>query len=103
MIEFVGGGLGEVEGTCTNYQEIIRNIVLGTKFLKETFNFDVKHAWMPEQVGLNAAMAIIVDKMGFETLTIGRISEIEHSKRKTEQSLEFYWRPNFEAENQGSI
>jgi hypothetical protein len=48
MIEFVGGGLGEVEGTCTNYQEIIRNIVLGTKFLKETFNFDVKHAWMPE-------------------------------------------------------
>ena len=48
MIEFVGGGLGEVEGTCTNYQEIIRNIVLGTKFLKEAFNFDVKHAWMPE-------------------------------------------------------
>jgi hypothetical protein len=48
IIEFVGGGLGEVEGTCTNYQEIIRNIVVGTNFLKETFNFDVKHAWMPE-------------------------------------------------------
>ena len=48
-------------------------------------------------------MAIIVDKMGFETLTIGRISEVEHSKRKTEQSLEFYWRPTFEAENQGSF
>jgi hypothetical protein len=48
-------------------------------------------------------MAIIVEKMGFETLNIGRISEDEHIKRKAEQSLEFYWRPSFEAENRGSF
>jgi hypothetical protein len=37
--------------------------------------------------------------MGFETLTIGRISEAEHKKRKDDKSLEFYWLPSFEAEN----
>ena len=37
--------------------------------------------------------------MGFETLTVGRISEAEHKKRKDDKSLEFYWLPSFEAEN----
>lgn len=99
----VGGGHGEVEGTCTNYQDVLRNIIVGTQFVKETFHVDVRHAWMPEQVGVSAAMAELVQKMDFETLTIGRISESEHKKRKEDKSLEFYWLPSFEAENGDSI
>jgi hypothetical protein len=29
-VEVVGGSLGDIEGTCTNYQEVIRNIIMGT-------------------------------------------------------------------------
>lgn len=30
VVDIVGGGFGEVEGTCTNYQEIIRSVAVGT-------------------------------------------------------------------------
>jgi hypothetical protein len=29
-VEVVGGSLGDIEGTCTNYQEVIRTIIMGT-------------------------------------------------------------------------
>jgi hypothetical protein len=81
-VSIVGGGYGEVEGTCTNYQEVIRNIAVGIQFVKDTFKYNVKHAWMPQQVGLNSAIAEIIQQLGFETLTIGRVSDVEHLKMK---------------------
>ncbi len=102
-VEVVGGGQGEIEGTCTNYQQIIRNIIVATQFVRETFHVEVRDAWMVEEVGVGAAMAELVQKMGFETLTIGRIAESEHKKRRDEKGLEFYWLPSFEAENGESV
>ena len=49
------------------------NMLAGHTFLKETFGVRPKHAWQADSLGYSSATPELYEKMGFETISLGRI------------------------------
>jgi hypothetical protein len=101
-LEFVGGGWVGEDLTCPTYEELIMNMVAGHSFLRRKFGIAPKHAWQVDSIGYSSALPELMNKMGFESVSIARVSEAENEKRKKERALEFQWESDFEDEQKPS-
>lgn len=86
--ERVSEGRWEVEGAmwleadCNlpSGESLVRQILLGKKFMKEEFDVDSKVLWLPDVFGYSAALPQIMKKSGIDKFVTSKISWNETNK-----------------------
>jgi lysosomal alpha-mannosidase len=91
--EFINGGYVMHDEAASYYQHFIDQMRLGLQFLKEEFDFTPEIAWFIDPFGHSAANAYVLSKMGFTKIAFVRIDYKDKNIRRAKKSLEFYWFP----------
>ena len=94
QLEFLMGGYVMNDEGCTYYDDIIEQLTLGHRAIKNTFNVTVNTAWHIDPFGHSAAQARIFSEMGFDSWVIERIDYQDFDSRLEKGSLEMIWRPD---------
>ena len=72
--EVEGGMWLEADCNLTSGESLIRQILLGKKFIKNEFDIDSKTLWLPDVFGYSAALPQILKKCGMENFVTSKIS-----------------------------
>lgn len=70
----------EADANISSGEALVRQILYGTKFYKDEFDFDVKNLWLPDVFGYNAALPQILKKSGIDYFMTQKLSWSEHNK-----------------------
>ena len=71
-IELVGGMIGIPDTNLVCGEALVRNILLGRRYFKETFDKDVEIGWLMDAFGMSAQLPQIFARSGFRYLYPGR-------------------------------
>lgn len=69
-----GGMWVEADCNLTGGESLTRQILLGSKFIKDEFGKDVEYLWLPDVFGYSWALPQILKKAGIETFMTTKIS-----------------------------
>lgn len=69
-----GGMWLEADCNITGGESLVRQLLLGKRFMKEEFGLDNKIVWLPDVFGYSAALPQIMKKSGIETFVTSKIS-----------------------------
>ena len=69
-----GGMWLEADCNVTGGESLVRQLLLGKRFMKEEFGLDNKIVWLPDVFGYSAALPQIMKKSGIETFVTSKIS-----------------------------
>lgn len=69
-----GGMWVEADCNLTSGESLTRQILLGSKFIKEEFGKDVEYLWLPDVFGYSWALPQILKKAGIDTFMTTKIS-----------------------------
>lgn len=69
-----GGMWVEADCNLTSGESLARQILLGSKFIKEEFGKDVEYLWLPDVFGYSWALPQILKKAGIKTFMTTKIS-----------------------------
>ena len=69
-----GGMWLEADCNITGGESLVRQLLLGKRFMKEEFGVDSKIVWLPDVFGYSAALPQIMKKSGIETFVTSKIS-----------------------------
>ena len=94
QLSFVGGGWSQNDEACPHYVTMIDQMTLGHKFLKQEFGYTPRVGWQIDPFGHSATHAALSAMQGFDAQYFARIDYQDRQKRRTEQSMEFLWRPS---------
>ncbi|MBU0715570.1 MAG: hypothetical protein KJ964_09480 [Verrucomicrobia bacterium] len=74
--QWVPTGAMWVEPDCnvTSGESLVRQILFGTRFFKEDFNYEVTDLWIPDVFGYSAALPQILQRSGIECFLTQKIS-----------------------------
>lgn len=72
-IELVGGMVGIPDTNLVCGESLVRNLVLGRRYMKRTFGVDVQIGWLMDAFGMSAQLPQIFVKSGFTYLYPGRM------------------------------
>lgn len=69
-----GGMWLEADCNVTSGESLVRQLLLGTKFLREEFGVECKYLWLPDVFGYSWALPQILKKSGIDTFMTTKIS-----------------------------
>lgn len=69
-----GGMWLEADCNITGGESLVRQLLLGKRFMKNEFGIDSKIVWLPDVFGYSAALPQIMKKSGIETFVTSKIS-----------------------------
>jgi alpha-mannosidase len=80
-----------VEADCnlTSGESLTRQILLGSRFIKEEFGKDVEYLWLPDVFGYSWALPQILKKSGIDMFMTTKISWNQYNRMPHDT---FYWR-----------
>jgi alpha-mannosidase len=92
QLELINGGWCMHDEASPHYIDMIDQITLGHKFIKQQFNVTPRIGWQIDPFGHSAVQAYLLSaEVGFDSLFFGRIDYQDRAKRKGEKSLEVVW------------
>jgi alpha-mannosidase len=80
---------------CTNYQDIITNMVEGRRWLAETFRVQPKIGWQLDPFGHSSANARLFAEMGLEAIVFARLDKPTQDELDAQKARQFLWQPEF--------
>lgn len=92
QLELNLGGWVMHDEACTDYEGMIHQMALGTKYVKEQFGIRPKVGWHIDPFGHSSQNARLMSQMGFDAFGINRIDYLDKQRRRETQSLETIWR-----------
>lgn len=75
-----GGMWVEADCNLTSGESLARQILLGSKFIKEEFGRDVEYLWLPDVFGYSWALPQILKKAGIHTFMTTKISWNQYNR-----------------------
>lgn len=75
-----GGMWVEADCNLTSGESLTRQILLGSKFIKEEFGKDVEYLWLPDVFGYSWALPQILKKSGIDTFMTTKISWNQYNR-----------------------
>lgn len=80
-----------VEADCnlTSGESLTRQILIGSRFIKEEFGKDVKYLWLPDVFGYSWALPQILKKSGIDMFMTTKISWNQYNRMPHDT---FYWK-----------
>ncbi|MCS7463670.1 alpha-mannosidase [Paenibacillus doosanensis] len=85
-----GGGMWlEADCNLTSGESLVRQLLYGTRFLKEEFGVDCKYLWLPDVFGYSWALPQILRKSGIDTFMTTKISWNQYNRMPHDT---FRWR-----------
>ena len=84
-----GGMWLEADCNITSGESLVRQILYGTKFLKEEFDVESKYLWLPDVFGYSWALPQILIKSGLTTFMTTKISWNQYNRMPHDT---FKWR-----------
>ena len=69
------------------YEDIIDQMTIGLRWLKETFDYVPEVAWHIDPFGHQASTASLFSQMGFQSMTFARIDYQDKAQRYSDKSL----------------
>lgn len=92
-LEIVNAGWSMNDEACPYYTQIIDNMMIGHKFLKEELGVTSKIGWHLDPFGHTSGNAAMFADMGFDAFFYSRLDYQDKEKRLLEKSMEYVWRP----------
>ena len=93
QLEFINGGWCMNDEAATYYEDIIDQMTIGHKFLKDTFNFTVEIGWHIDPFGHSSSHASLFSQMGFNAFFFARIDYQDKNFRLDKKTMEMIWNP----------
>ena len=84
-----GGMWVEADCNLTGGESLTRQILLGSKFIKEEFGRDVEYLWLPDVFGYSWALPQILKKAGIHTFMTTKISWNQYNRMPHDT---FWWK-----------
>ncbi|XEC93046.1 alpha-mannosidase [Paenibacillus tarimensis] len=85
-----GGGMWlEADCNLTSGESLVRQILLGTQFLREEFGVECRYLWLPDVFGYSWALPQILKKSGISTFMTTKISWNQYNRMPHDT---FRWR-----------
>lgn len=75
-----GGMWVEADCNLTSGESLTRQILLGSKFIKDEFGKDVEYLWLPDVFGYSWALPQILKKAGIDTFMTTKISWNQYNR-----------------------
>ncbi|CAI2379380.1 unnamed protein product [Moneuplotes crassus] len=92
-LEIVNAGWSMNDEACPYYTQIIDNMMIGHRFLKEELGVATNVGWHLDPFGHSSANAALFEDMGFDAFFYSRLDYQDKAKRLEEKSMEYIWRP----------
>ena len=93
QLDLIHGGWTATDEATPIYEDLILNMNIGSKFLKETFGVSPKVGWMLDAFGHSATNADLFTSFGLDYLFFSRVSVDVRKRLKKDKSMTFMWRP----------
>ena len=91
-IEIVGGGFVQNDEANSDWENVLRQMELGRRYMKEQFGVEsIKVGWQLDPFGYSALTPSLWAQMGYEYLVINRIDYSLKKSLRTTGKLEFVW------------
>ncbi len=87
--EVDGGMWVEADCNLTSGESLTRQILVGSKFIKDEFGKDVEYLWLPDVFGYSWALPQILKKSGIDTFMTTKISWNQYNRMPHDT---FHWR-----------
>ncbi len=84
-----GGMWVEADCNLTSGESLTRQILLGSKFIKEEFGKEVEYLWLPDVFGYSWALPQILKKAGIDTFMTTKISWNQYNRMPHDT---FWWK-----------
>ncbi len=78
--EVDGGMWLEADCNIPSGESLVRQILIGSRFIKEEFNRDVEYLWLPDVFGYSWALPQILKKSGIDTFMTTKISWNQYNR-----------------------
>lgn len=96
-LELLAGGWSSHDEACPTYEDFIANMMAGHQFILKEFGIQPRVGWQLDPFGHSSTNARLYAEMGLDALIFARLSIYEKQIRQQTNSLEYIWRPAFEA------
>ncbi|GJP55162.1 hypothetical protein CLOM_g14142 [Closterium sp. NIES-68] len=104
QLEFINGGWVMHDEACTHYSDMVHQMSMGHRFIKENFNITPRIAWQIDPFGHSATQAsLIAAKCGLDAVFIGRVDQQEKHARMAAKTMEFVWRADGAARRDSQV
>lgn len=87
--EIDGGMWLEADCNIPSGESLVRQLLVGSRFIKEEFNKDVEYLWLPDVFGYSWALPQILKKSGIKTFMTTKISWNQYNRMPHDT---FNWR-----------
>lgn len=87
--EVDGGMWVEADCNLTSGESLTRQILVGSKFIKDEFGKDVQYLWLPDVFGYSWALPQILKKSGIDTFMTTKISWNQYNRMPHDT---FHWK-----------
>lgn len=87
--EVDGGMWVEADCNLTSGESLTRQILIGSRFIKEEFGKDVEYLWLPDVFGYSWALPQILKKSGIDMFMTTKISWNQYNRMPHDT---FYWK-----------
>lgn len=87
--EIDGGMWLEADCNIPSGESLVRQLLVGSRFIKEEFNKDVEYLWLPDVFGYSWALPQILKKSGIDTFMTTKISWNQYNRMPHDT---FNWR-----------
>ncbi|WP_019637993.1 alpha-mannosidase [Paenibacillus fonticola] len=85
-----GGGMWlEADCNLTSGESLVRQLLVGTRFLKQEFDVDCDYLWLPDVFGYSWSLPQILQKSGIRTFMTTKISWNQYNRMPHDT---FHWR-----------
>lgn len=84
-----GGMWLEADCNIPSGESLVRQLLLGSNFLREEFNQETEYLWLPDVFGYSWALPQILKKSGLKTFMTTKISWSQYNRMPHDT---FYWR-----------
>lgn len=72
-LRIVGGGVTSPDNLLSNGEAIMRNYLIGSKWMKKTFGLPLRQAYVPDDFGNDSQFPTLLNAMGFQGVSFSRI------------------------------
>ena len=93
QFEFINGGWVSNDETCTYYEDIIDNFILGQRWLKNNIGVESTIGLQVDSLGNSATHVGLMAQAGYEASFVSRVDENDTEPARREKRLQFNWKP----------
>jgi lysosomal alpha-mannosidase len=96
-LELINGGWSMHDEACPHYEDMLNNMMIGHKFIKEEFGVAPRIGWQIDPFGHSSANARLSAEMGFDAWFFARLDYQDKERRLADKEMEFIWRPFYDS------